>query len=144
LVQPDVVLHWYGCKIVGAAEGCASEHAIVGGPGLGGARESARNTEGIGCGFGIKTLVFLGPIVFECSREHIPDIGTHRTHATVLAAILQAALVKLFWHFRFIFVHFRGYFRDFVRASSIRGTHPIRLRIGPIVPRKGELRAMGK
>jgi hypothetical protein len=42
-----VVLHWYGCKIVGAAEGCASEHAIVGGPGLGGARESARNTEGI-------------------------------------------------------------------------------------------------
>jgi hypothetical protein len=39
------------------------------------------------CGFGIKTLVFLGPIVFECSREHIPDIGTHRTHATVLTVL---------------------------------------------------------
>jgi hypothetical protein len=32
------------------------------------------------CGFGIKPLVSLGPIVFECCREHIPDIGTHRTH----------------------------------------------------------------
>jgi hypothetical protein len=34
LAQADVVLHWYGCKVVGAAESS----------GLGGARESARNT----------------------------------------------------------------------------------------------------
>jgi hypothetical protein len=45
LPQPDVVLDWYGCKVVGAAEGCGSEHAIVGGPGLGGARENAKNAE---------------------------------------------------------------------------------------------------